>query len=151
VSELLLRPARPLDAGSVAGILSGFIDETEWMPRIHSRAEEVAFAETLIDRGWTIVAEHAGAVSGFLARQGEEIHALYLARGARGRGIGTRLIAAAQAEADRLSLWCFQANRTARGFYQARGFREADRTDGRGNDEGLPDIRFVWDRNALHA
>lgn len=144
---VVLRPAHPLDAGAVAGILSGFIDETEWMPRIHSRAEEIAFADTLIDRGWTTVAEDAGRVSGFLSRAGEEVHALYLAPGARGRGIGTRLIGAAQAEADRLSLWCFQANHAAQRFYAARGFAEAERTDGARNDEKLPDIRYVWERD----
>ncbi|MGR3453659.1 N-acetyltransferase family protein [Pseudooceanicola sp.] len=142
----MLRPARPLDAGAMAGILSGFIDETEWMPRIHSRAEEVAFADTLIDRGWTTVAIHGGRVAGFLAQAGEEIHALYLAPGARGLGIGTRLLGAAKAGNARLSLWCFQANRTAREFYRARGFHEMTRTDGTGNDEGLPDIRLVWER-----
>jgi len=151
VSPVLLRPARPLDAGAVAGILSGFIDEMDWLPRIHSRAEEVAFADTLIDRGWTTVAVHAGRVSGFLAQAGEEIHALYLDPGARGLGIGTRLIEAAKAGNQRLTLWCFQANRAAQGFYRARGFREAERTDGTANDEGLPDIRFVWERNRDHG
>ncbi len=145
--EVLLRPARPLDAGAVGTILSEFIDETDWMPRIHTRAEEVAFAETLIDKGWTIVAERPEGVAGFLAREGEEVHALYLAPGAQGRGIGTRLIEDAKARANRLALWCFQANTAARAFYHAHGFAEAEWTDGAENDEGLPDVRLVWERN----
>ncbi|WP_375691347.1 GNAT family N-acetyltransferase [Pseudooceanicola sp. LIPI14-2-Ac024] len=146
MSGLMLRPARPLDAGAVAGILSGFIDETDWMPRIHTRAEEIAFADTLIARGWTTVAVEDGVVSGFLSRNGEEVHALYLATAARGRGIGARLLDEAKAASARLALWCFEANTAAQGFYRAQGFDEAGRTDGARNDENLPDIRYVWER-----
>ena len=55
-----LRPARTTDAGRVGAILSAFIDDTPWMPRIHTRAEDLSFAGMMIDRGWITVAEVAG-------------------------------------------------------------------------------------------
>jgi hypothetical protein len=34
-------------------------------------------------------------------------------------------------------------------FYERHGFVEAERTDGRRNEERAPDIRYVWDGDAL--
>lgn len=141
-----LRPASPTDAGTVGAILSEFIDTTDWMPRVHTRAEDVAHAAMLIDRGWVTVAERDGVV-GFIARDGNEIHALYLAGTARRQGIGAQLLGDAQARADRLALWTFAANGGAQRFYERAGFRAVDGTDGE-NDEGLPDIRYLWERPA---
>ena len=144
MNAVTLRPARPTDAGTVGAILSGFIDDTPWLPRVHTRAEDLSFAGLLIERGWVTVAERQGRVSAFLARDGAMIHALYVAPDARKRGIGHRLLQDARAHSDRLTLWTFEANHGAQRFYERHGFVEAERTDGHGNDEGLPDIRYVW-------
>jgi ribosomal protein S18 acetylase RimI-like enzyme len=141
-----LRPARPGDAAALGAILSDWADETEWLPRTHSRDEDRGFAGHLIGAMSVTVAVAGGRPVGFLARREGYIHALYLAAHARGMGIGRRLVAAAQAAADELTLWTFQANAPARAFYDALGFAEAERTDGAGNDEGLPDVRLLWRR-----
>ena len=140
-----LRAARPTDAGRVGAILSAFTDDTPWMPRIHSRAEDLGHAGLMIDRGWVTVAED-GAVQGFVAREGDLIHALYVDAGARGQGVGARLLARMQSEAGALRLWTFAANDRAQAFYARHGFAEAARGDGSGNDEGLPDILMTWER-----
>ena len=139
-----IRSARTTDAGKVAAILSAFIDDTPWMPRIHTRAEDVSFAGSLIDRGWVTIVEDAEGVAGFIAREGVMVHALYIAERARGRGYGSDLLALAQNATEGLTLWTFEANTKAQAFYLAHGFAEAERTDGAGNDEKLPDIRYVW-------
>jgi L-amino acid N-acyltransferase YncA len=144
--SLRLRPARPEDAPALGAILSDWIDETDWMPRIHSREEDMGFAARLIDEMQVMVAETRGRPVGFLARREHFVHALYLSAAARGRGIGRRLLAAAQEVADELTLWTFQANRAARDFYAAHGFHEVETGDGTGNDEGLPDVRLAWRR-----
>lgn len=144
--SVTLRPARTTDAGSVGAILSDFIDGTDWMPRIHTRAQDLAHAGTLIDRGWVTVADGTSGVVGFVARSGPTVHALYVRDGARGRGLGRLLLGTAQAEADRLELWTFEANTGAHRFYERNGFTLAGRTDGAANDEGLPDRRYVWAR-----
>lgn len=144
----MIRPATPLDAGPVATILSGFIDDTPWMPRIHTRAEDLAFCADMIARGWVDVIGRDG-IQGFIAREDETIHALYVAPRAQNQGLGARLIGAAQAASSLLRLWTFQANTGAQRFYSRQGFRELRRTDGTGNDEKLPDIQFTWQREAL--
>ncbi|MEL6292571.1 MAG: GNAT family N-acetyltransferase [Pseudomonadota bacterium] len=85
-------------------------------------------------------------MTGFLARDGEAIHALYIAPAAQGQGIGSALLQQAQAASPRLSLWTFQANTGAQRFYKRHGFDEVLRTSGTGNDEKLPDIRMFWQR-----
>ena len=57
-----LRPARSTDAGAVGAILSEFAATTEWMPKLHTGAEDIAHAGALIDRGWVTVAEMDGVV-----------------------------------------------------------------------------------------
>ncbi|MWD27986.1 GNAT family N-acetyltransferase [Aquicoccus sp. SCR17] len=142
---MTLRDATPLDAGAVGGILSEVVDVTPWLPRVRSRAEDLAHAGTLIDAGWITLAEVAGQVRGFIARDGEEVHGLYLAPEATGRGFGRALLDDAKACRARLLLWVHAANAGAQRFYLREGFREAGRGDGTENDEGLPEIRFVWE------
>ena len=148
MSAFALRAARSTDAGRVGAILSAFIDDTPWMPRIHTRAEDLSFAGHMIEQGWVTVAEDRGGVAGFVARNGDTIHALYVCAGQRNLGCGAQLLARMQAETSDLSLWTFQANTDAQRFYMRHGFQEKDRTDGAGNDEGLPDIRYGWTEGA---
>ena len=141
-----IRPATIQHAEEIAEILSGWIDETSWMPRIHSYEEDQGFGEFLIRKTQVTVALEQDKVIGFLARQGDVVQALYLAPAARGQGVGARLLNDAKGAAERLELWAFQANREARRFYVREGFAEVAETDGAGNDEKLPDVKLVWER-----
>lgn len=141
----MIRSAGLLDAGRVGAILSNFTDTTAWLPRIHTRAEDIAFADGLIAKNWVHVFEQT-TIEAFIARDGAEIHALYVGAKARGKGIGTALIEHAKSQSDTLKLWTFQANLGAQRFYEHHGFDEVTRTEGLGNDEKLPDIHFRWTR-----
>jgi len=81
-----------------------------------------------------------------LARAACDIHSLYVARHAQGKGVGKALLDDAKTRSDHLELWTFQANRGAQRFYKREGFRAVETTDGTRNEEGLPDVRFVWFR-----
>jgi GNAT superfamily N-acetyltransferase len=140
----VLRAARSTDAGKVGDILSDFIDTTAWMARIHTRAQDIHHAGVMIAQGWVHVAEVDGRVIAILAREAADVHALYVAKDMRGHRHGRALLQAAQEATDHLWLWTFQLNDGAQRFYSAHGFKEAERTNGAGNDEGLPDIRFEW-------
>ena len=41
-------------------------------------------------------------------------------------------------------LWVFESNRRAQAFYERHGFVAVERTDGTGNEEQEPDIRYAW-------
>lgn len=143
----MIRPARRRDAAAVGGILSEFIDTTDWMPRLYTHAEERRFAQMMIARGWVMVAvPQDRAVAGFMARDGSYIHALYVAQPWRSHGIGRELVAHAQAQAPHLELRVFQHNLGAQRFYARQGFQAVEQGDGTQNDEGLPDIRLIWER-----
>lgn len=144
--SVLLRPALSAEAPALGAILSDWIDATPWMPRIHTHEEDRGFAAMMVAEMAVTVAEAGGRPVGFLARREHFVHALYLEAAARGQGIGRLLVQAAMAVRDELTLWCFQVNRPALRFYAGLGFTEAERGDGSGNDEGLPDVRLIWRR-----
>lgn len=135
--------ARAEQAPVLAGILTGWTDETRWMPRLHSAKEAVGFLSHLIDTRMVLVAETTQGVQGFIAGANGMVDALYVARGARGRGIGRALLARFK-RLGPVTLWTFQANHAAQAFYAREGFVVAETTDGAGNDEKLPDVRLVW-------
>lgn len=139
-----LRPARSTDAGSLGDILYRFQQDTDWMPNLYTGAEMISFCGTMIERGWVTVADINGQAAGFLARDGEEIVALYRSPDVGRRGVGLRLLNTAKQAASRLQLRTFEANVTAQRFYLRQGFVEQSRGDGADNEENLPDISFVW-------
>lgn len=124
--------------------MSEFIDETSYMPRVHTRAEDIAFVGSMIERGWVTIAIQGEQLVGFLACEAHDVHGLYIARNAWRQGCGSSLLRRAQDGAAKLSLWSFQANVDAHAFYLVHGFAEVERTNGADNDEHLPDIRFEW-------
>ena len=145
--EAALRPATANNAPAIAAILNDWIDETPWMPRIHTPAEvEAYFRDTVLAQQLCWVGMRGTAIAGFLALDPADtlVTSLYLAPSARGAGLGKALLNRAKAECPTgLGLWTFVANTGARRFYQREGFREVARTDG-DNEEGLPDILLRW-------
>lgn len=148
---ITLRPARPLDAGPLGEMLTQAVRGFDWKPRLHSAAEDIAHVALMIGRGWVTVACDGDAPRGFIARDRGYVHALFVRESARGAGIGRALLADAQGAVDRLELWTFQHNLDAQRFYARLGFSDVERTDGRDNDEGLPDVRYVWQRGNMTA
>ena len=146
-----LRPARPGDAHTLARILSDWIDETAWMPKIHTPDEDEKFLLRLIERAEVLTVRGWRGPVGFMARDGSVIHALYLAPAARSHGWGKRLLDHAKAQSRSLTLWSFQSNARARRFYAREGFAEVEQTDGSGNDEKVPDVRLIWPAPAKGA
>lgn len=139
---MTLRRAEAADAPALGRVLSDWIDETPWMPRLHTRAEDEGFVAGLIADCdvWT-----KEGTTGFIAVRGTKISAIYVAPTARGAGLGQRLIGSAKADRKALNLWTFQANGGAIRFYLREGFREVERTDGAANEEALPDVRMRWE------
>jgi GNAT superfamily N-acetyltransferase len=139
--------ARPEDAAGMAQVLGGWIEATPWMPKLHSQADNLWFCGHLIERCEVFVIR-SPEVTGFLARQADDIPALYLAPEVRSQGLGKALLDRGKTDRDQLALWTFQANTRAIAFYLREGFAEDHRTAGDGNDEKLPDIRLIWTRKA---
>ena len=141
-----IRRATPDDAPACAAILNDWIDGRDWMPRVHSAKDVMAFYAdfVLVEREVWVA---GNPVRGFLAldAEGAMVTALYVAT--PGQGIGRALLDHAKSGRDRLDLWTFQANEDAQRFYDREGFVPIGKTEG-DNEEGLPDILLRWERQA---
>ena len=115
-------------------------------PSVHTPDEDAWFVrEVLIGERETWIAVEGEAVLAVLTLHGDWLDQLYIASTAQRSGLGARLIELAkQQRPGGLQLWAFQSNVAAQSFYEPRGFVEAQRTDGAGNEERSPDIRYVW-------
>jgi GNAT superfamily N-acetyltransferase len=95
------------------------------------------------------VADEDGAVIGLMVLEEDRIEQLYLAPEHRGRGLGDRFVRLAKERSPGgLELLTFQVNTPAHRFYERHGFAAAGLTDGSGNEEREPDIRYVWKGHA---
>jgi GNAT superfamily N-acetyltransferase len=86
-----------------------------------------------------------GAPVGVLVLHDGWIDQLYIEAARTGQGLGARLVALAKERCPGgLQLWTFASNTAAQRFYRRHGFVVAEETDGAGNEEQAPDVRFVW-------
>lgn len=143
-----IRNARPADADACAEIHILARRRMTYLPRdLHSDAETrdwnraVVFATQQV-----LVAEHdTGEIIGYLARDGDWVMHLYVRPGSQGQGAGSALMDAAKARSPGgLRLWVFQPNSGAIRFYERHGFRAVRETDGRDNEEKVPDLLMAW-------
>ena len=142
-----LRRAGAGDADAMAALwLRSFAAALPSVRRAHSDAEVRAWVRHVLvaqRESWVSCAD--GALSGLLVLHGAEVDQLYVDPVRRGRGIGTLLLEHATLRRPAgLALWTFQVNTAARRFYARHGFVETLYTDGRGNEEGEPDVRMEW-------
>lgn len=141
-----LRLARSQDMAACAKILNDWIDETEWLPRLHSHEEVVKHYQTVVasERRSFVVAS-GSRIAGMMALGTDHlVTALYVGAAFRRQGVGHMLLDCAKRECGSdVSLWTFQKNVAAQQFYLHEGFVEINRTDG-DNEEGLPDMLLEW-------
>ncbi|MGW2487863.1 GNAT family N-acetyltransferase [Streptomyces sp. NPDC001606] len=148
MTEVVLRRAVAADAPAAADVwLRSFAAAlpTVVRPRTDDEVRE-HFRRVVVPLRETWVAEAAGAgIVGVLVLDGELLSQLYLAPEWRGRGLGDRFVTLAKERSPGgLTLWTFQVNKPAHRFYERHGFSAVEFTDGSGNEEREPDVRYVW-------
>ncbi len=137
--EILLREARDTDARGVIAIVTAayaehpgcILDVETESPELKTPASSYALRA---GRFWVAVGE-AGLVLGCVACQpalggGLELQKLYVARAARRRGLGARLLGLVEAEARTsgagyITLWSDTRFEASHRFYRVRGFGRA--------------------------
>lgn len=133
MSAVILRRADSDDVIALSNMLeqSWF---THWGPHVsaESRARFVREqpARGYVQALWTdiIVAEQDGEVVGMYHLEGDYLHAIHVAPGRIGSGIGRALMDEAEAKgARRLEVRAF--NTRAQQFYARRGWQESSRSD----------------------
>lgn len=123
---------------------------------LHTPAEDRRWMRDVFARQLVLVAETntdaddqdpsaMGEIVGFLTMGDGTIHNLYIQPGHQGRGLGHALIQTAKtSSAGELQLWVFEPNKGAIRFYQRHGFTTLRKTDGKGNEEKVPDRLMIW-------
>ncbi|MBV6658271.1 MAG: GNAT family N-acetyltransferase [Devosiaceae bacterium] len=149
---ITLRPFSRADLPTLGALFGASRASVGLFDDPYTIGEHTGFLAGLSHGADIMVAERAGAVAGFLshvrkpsATSGMITH-LYVHPDHQRTGVGSRLLRhALETHPGPLHLWCFEANAAGRALYEGHGFRQVERTDGSNNDEGLPDIRYVWD------
>lgn len=146
----MLRPLALTDMGTAAQVHRAAFDRAmPWLVGLHTPDEDRRFYRERVFPACRVWGRFDGdELSGIIAFRDGWIEQLYVRPAAQGRGVGTELLDIAKAASERLELWTFQRNVAARRFYEARGFRLAEETDGARNEEKEPDARYVWTRTS---
>ena len=144
--EFTIRRADPGDLGECVAIFNDWIEETNWMPRIHAHEDVMEhYRNTVFAKQRVFVADRANEIPAMLCLSDEAyITALYVKSKYRSCGLGKALLNTAKKQfPGGLHLWTFKANTEAQKFYRREGFQTMRETDG-DNEENLPDILFHW-------
>jgi len=129
----------------VAAVFGAARAAMTYLPALHTPDEDVVFFSGVVGRAEVEVALVDDRIVGFSAVAGGWLDHLYVEPAHQRQGIGSTLLDRVQAaHPDGVTLWVFEPNAGAQALYGAAGFIELERTDGRGNDEGVPDIKMFW-------
>jgi GNAT superfamily N-acetyltransferase len=141
-----LRLASPDDTAAVAALFRRSFGSIGFLPTLHTPEEDLAFFGRAIadDEVW-LAEDEAGGVLGFAAVTDDMLSHLYVDPPAQDRGVGAALFArACERRPGGFTFWVFQRNERARRFYERRGCRVVELTDGSGNEEREPDALYEW-------
>lgn len=142
-----IREARHTDARECADVyLRSRAFALPTVPLVHAEREVRRWmADEVVGRTDMWVAEVDGTLVALMVLDGGWLEHLYLDPSWVGRGLGDKLIQLAKERSSAgLQLWTFQANEPARRFYERHGFVAEELTDGAGNEERAPDVRYRW-------
>jgi putative acetyltransferase len=140
----LIRRATVADVGEIVAIFEPSFALLDFLPQLHTHEEHLAFfgrcvreADAyLLGRGFAIVRD-------------DWLTHLYVHPDEIGTGVGHALFAhVATLRPNGFQFWVFQQNHRARRFYEAHGAAAVEFTDGAGNEERTPDVRYEWKSTA---
>ncbi|HZH51123.1 MAG TPA: GNAT family N-acetyltransferase [Microvirga sp.] len=144
--DIRLRHAALSDMGAVAR-LNRHVRKVcfPYLPELHTPDEDLAFFRNEVFPLSVIWLAEAGEdLVGFAAVSEGWLDHLYVHPSWHGRGVGSTLLERAKEGNPQLDLWTFQRNAQARRFYEHRGFRLVELTDGSANEEQEPDAHYRW-------
>ncbi len=141
----MIRRAKAEDVEAIAALFRRSFGTLTFLPTLHTADEDRAHLAGVVAKQDVWVAEEDARVVGFLALEKDLGTFFYVDPDAHGRGIGSALFEQARrARPGGFSFWVFQKNDRARCFYERRGCVPVEFTEGEGNEEKEPDVRYEW-------
>ena len=148
--ELVLRQATGEDARAIAEVMlsarMAAVATGSMPPVVHPASDMLRHVgEDVLPHREVWVAEAGGDVVAVMALDEQWLDDLYVRPEHAGEGIGSALLDLAKAlRPAGFELWVFEINAPARRFYERHGLVLRERTDGAGNEERAPDLRYRW-------
>lgn len=135
------------DSEACAQIIRDWGDETPWMVPLDNLAPMKEFWSVIFaaEIGW--VAHRNRQILGFCARTEDNNTGLYVAKKARGNGLGKALLDRAKEDQHWITVWAYEKNEDARRFYRHEGLVEIGRKMEAFDDgSSLMDVEHRWTR-----
>ncbi len=140
----MLRRATAADVEEIVAIFERSFATLDFLPKLHTHDEHLAFFGRCVRDGEVYLLG-----GGFAALAGDWLTHLYVEPHAIGTGVGHALFEHVKTlRPDGFQFWVFQQNERARRFYEAHGAVAVELTDGSGNEERTPDVRYEWKPSA---
>ena len=137
----MIRRATEADVDEVVSIFEPSFALLDFLPRLHTHEENVAFFDRCVREGEAYLHGHDGVA--ILA--GDMLTHMYVRPEAIGTGVGHALFEHVKTRRPAgFEFWVFQQNERARRFYEAHGAVPVEFTDGSGNEERTADVRYEW-------
>ncbi len=142
-----LRRGEQEDVAPVARMMRSTYDLMDYIPRLHTPEEDLAYLGGLFGEHEVWVVEADDRVVGFAILSSDQLLQLHVTPDQQNQGVGTLLLDQAKARRPAgFSLWTFQRNVGARRFYERHGLDVVRLTDGEDNEEREPDVQYAWRR-----
>jgi len=136
----VIRRATEGDAEEVVAIFEPSFALLDFLPRLHTHEDNLAFFARCLREGEGYILDR-----GFALLAGDMLSHLYVHPDEIGTGVGHALFEhVTTVRPAGFQFWVFQQNERARRFYEAHGATAVEFTDGAGNEEKTPDVRYEW-------
>ena len=140
----MIRSATAGDVEEIVAIFEPSFELLDFLPQLHTHEEHLAYFGRCIREDEAYILER-----GFAILDGDWLTHLYVHPDEIGSGVGHALFEhVTTLRPDGFQFWVFQQNERARRFYEAHGAVAVELTDGSGNEEKTPDVRYEWGKSA---
>ena len=148
MNEVVLREFKASDIDELVPMWRASFEAGVGIRDPHTLAEQRDyFWSEVAARHQVRVLQSSGLLLGFVAASRDTVAQLFVRVGHHRRGLGSGLLAWAQAQSEgRLWLYTFAQNANARAFYERHGFRAT--AHGFEPNWQLADVRYEWSRPA---
>jgi putative acetyltransferase len=136
----MIRRATTDDVEEIVGIIEPSFALLDFLPQLHTHEEGLVFFERYVREGEAYILGRGVAIL-----HEDWLTHLYVHPEEIGTGVGHALFEHVKTlRPDGFQFWVFQQNERARRFYEAHGAVAVEFTDGSGNEEKTPDVRYRW-------
>jgi putative acetyltransferase len=140
----MIRRATADDVEKIVAIFEPSFALLDFLPKPHTHDENLQFFGRCVRDGETHMLGR-----GFAILQDDWLTHLYVHPDEIGTGVGHALFEHVKTlRPEGFQFWVFQQNDRARRFYESHGAVAVELTDGSGNEERTPDVRYEWKPSA---